>query len=70
MTGVPAQPAASLGGTGFTGGRITRRPAERGDEVLVVRRGTTVAEDLPGVSHLRTARRARRCAAGEEVTCG
>lgn len=47
-----------LGGTGFTGRRITRRLAERGDEVLVVHRGTTVAEDLPGVSHLRTARRA------------
>ncbi|WP_084774323.1 NAD-dependent epimerase/dehydratase family protein [Nonomuraea candida] len=46
-----------LGGTGFTGRRITHRLAERGDEVLVVHRGGTRAELPPGVRFLHTDRR-------------
>lgn len=47
-----------LGGTGFTGRRITHRLAQRGDEVMVVHRGGTQAELPPGVRVLLTDRHA------------
>ncbi|MEV4224012.1 NAD-dependent epimerase/dehydratase family protein [Nonomuraea sp. NPDC049725] len=45
-----------LGGTRFTGRRITERLSARGDDVLAVHRGNTPLPGLPGVTHLLTDR--------------
>jgi nucleoside-diphosphate-sugar epimerase len=45
-----------LGGTRFIGARIVAELVERGDQVMVVHRGVTEPDDLPGCEHLHTAR--------------